>query len=72
MSPPDSTSTPRSLGPKAKPDIYTVLLALALVAVLVGCLCLFLEWKSYDWDTSAASAQGGVSAVERAGYRLWS
>ncbi len=67
MSPPDSTSPARSsLAPKAKPDIYTVLLAISLAAVLFGCLCLYLEWSAYDRDTGAASAQGVGSLLDPA------
>lgn len=45
--------------PKPKPDIYTVLLGIALFAVLVGCLLLFLEWRSYGYATRASDAGFG-------------
>lgn len=48
-----SSETPRVPAPagphrKAKPDIYTVLLALALLAILICILFLYLETASYD------------------------
>lgn len=48
MSPPDSTeSRPGIYVPKPKPDVYTVLLAIALVAILIGVICLVLELVDY-------------------------
>ncbi|MCE5303787.1 MAG: hypothetical protein LLF97_11870 [Planctomycetaceae bacterium] len=34
----------------AKPDLYTVLLVIALVAVLIGIVFLYLEMASYDFE----------------------
>ncbi len=53
MSPRDSTDR---LGPslRAKPDVYTTMLAVAVVALLVAIVLLVLEWRTYDFDTSAA------------------
>lgn len=57
MSPPDSTERIRaSSGPRPKPDVYTVFLVIALVAVLIGCVCLFLEFRSYNYDAGASAA----------------
>ncbi len=39
---------------KVKTDVYTVLLAISLVAVIVGCVFMGLELSSYGWDVSAA------------------
>lgn len=38
-----------SRGPyrKPRPDIYTVMLALSLVAIIIGCIVLFLEVADY-------------------------
>ncbi len=33
---------------------YTVMLGLALAAILTACTCLLLEWSSYDFDTDAS------------------
>jgi hypothetical protein len=40
---------PKYTGPYRKPraDIYTWMLALALVAILIACLCLYLEVADY-------------------------
>ncbi len=38
---------------KARPDIYTVMLAIALVALLIGCLMLYLEMSIYDMSIKA-------------------
>jgi hypothetical protein len=43
---------------KAKPDLYTVLLAIALVAVLIGIVFLYLEMQSYEFKI-----QGGPTLV---------
>jgi hypothetical protein len=34
---------------KPKANIYTVLLSLSLVAILIGCLCLYLEMRAYNF-----------------------
>jgi hypothetical protein len=43
-------------GPYRKPraDLYTVLLTLALIAILLGILCLYLEMKMYDFKLNGA------------------
>ncbi|MGD9722959.1 MAG: hypothetical protein AB7O59_21295 [Pirellulales bacterium] len=38
---------------KPKANIYTVLLALSLVAVFIGCIFLSLEMAAYDWQFKA-------------------
>jgi hypothetical protein len=38
---------------KPKANIYTVLLVLSLVAVLIGCLCLYLEMSAYNFEIKA-------------------
>lgn len=38
---------------KPKANIYTVLLALSLSAVLIGCLCLYLEMNAYNFELKA-------------------
>jgi hypothetical protein len=35
---------------KPKANVYTALLALALVAIIVGCVCLAAELNAYQWD----------------------
>lgn len=34
---------------KPRANIYTALLALALVAIVVGCICLAAELNAYQW-----------------------
>lgn len=58
MSQPDSTEPrPGIYLPKAKPDIYTIMLAIALFAILVAIICLLLEMKAFQWDFKAAGAR---------------
>lgn len=47
-----------SKGPfrKPRPDIYTVLLAIALAALIVGCVMLFLEVHNYGDEPYQLSA----------------
>ncbi|HVX63585.1 MAG TPA: hypothetical protein VHC19_23385 [Pirellulales bacterium] len=60
MSLPDSTDPGRGLVvQKPKANVYTVLLGIALVAVLMSILFLCLEMSRYNWDIKAA----GQSAV---------
>jgi len=42
---------------KPKPDIYTVLLGLALVAILTAITFLVLELGRYNWDYKAEGAK---------------
>ncbi|MBX3411367.1 MAG: hypothetical protein KF708_01525 [Pirellulales bacterium] len=58
MSQADSTDTPRGVYvQKPKADIYTVMLAIALVAILVACVCLFLEMRAYNYDIKATEGK---------------
>jgi hypothetical protein len=52
ISSPASSSGRKPGGPYRKPraDLYTVLLALALIAILLGIVCLYFENDTYDWD----------------------
>jgi hypothetical protein len=54
VSPPDSTS-----GAKApllkRIDVYTVMLATALMALLLGCILMAMELARYNWDMKASS-----------------
>jgi hypothetical protein len=42
---------------KPKANIYTALLALSLVAIITGCICLAAELSAYNWDFNAAAVQ---------------
>lgn len=63
-----SLSNPQQYRPP-RADIYTVLLAIALVAVIVGCVFLFLEVSDYG---SPPYPEGGVTvqAAPEAGSPL--
>jgi len=50
---------------KPKADIYTVMLAIALVAILVACVCLFLEMKAYNYDIRAQEGKFRGAMLER-------
>ncbi len=57
MSLPESTDKPRGLVvPKAKADIYTTLLAIALAAILIAIILLAVEIGRYGGDVTAKSA----------------
>ena len=47
---------PGFLARLAEWDPYTVILAASLLALLIGILCLLLEWGSYGFDTKAKGA----------------
>lgn len=38
---------------KPKANIYTAMLAISLVAIIVGCICLAAELNAYNWDVKA-------------------
>lgn len=58
MSRPDSTEVRTALFvPKARPDIYTVLLIVAFVAIVIACVCLWLDLDGYEWQRSAPRAE---------------
>ena len=50
LSQPQSTDKGGVKVPKPRPDVYTVLLGIALAAILLGILCLSLELSRYNWD----------------------
>ncbi len=67
-SPRQSSNSSKPRGPYRKPraDIYTVLLALALAAVLIGLTFLVLEMDLYDWKFKGgptASLQRPISVA---------
>ena len=39
---------------KPKANVYTVLLGLALAAIIIGCICMYAELNVYKWDIGAA------------------
>ncbi len=49
MSPLDSNN-PGVVVQKPKPDVYTTMLFLSFIAILIACLCLWLEMRAYNMD----------------------
>ena len=53
---------------RPRPDVYTVVLVLALLALLLGIVCLYAEMADYDFElrgkvTSAAPQPAGTMAL---------
>lgn len=70
MSLPDLTDPGAGRGvvvQKAKSDVYTVMLGIALTAIIIACILLWLEWKRYEYDLKASSyrAAAAVSSPQR-------
>jgi hypothetical protein len=42
---------------KPRPDVYTVLLGISLLAILLAILCLAMELSRYNWDYKATSVR---------------
>jgi hypothetical protein len=65
MAQPDFVATPaiRVVAPKPRMTIYSALLIIALIAMLVACLFLYLEIRRHG---GFGSVQGRVSSVDRA------
>lgn len=74
MSLPDLTDPGAGRGvvlQKAKSDIYTVMLGIALTAIIIACILLWLEWKRYEYDLKASGyrATAAVSwPARQSGY----
>lgn len=65
MSPRKSNETlpapaPAGVHRKPRPDLYTVLLAIALVAVILGILFLYLEMQQYEFKIDGAPMVGMI------------
>jgi hypothetical protein len=46
-------------------NVYSMMLVLALVAIIIACIFLIFELKAYDWDFGAKSVRtSAVSGVE--------
>ena len=68
MSQPDLTSPAVAPGrsvvvQRPKNDVYTVLLGIALLAIVIACILLWLEFRRYKGDINATSAKS-VAAVQ--------
>jgi len=58
----ESTSAPTVLKKKSALNIYTVLLIISLVALLLGCLFLWLEMKEYGGFGAVKGPVGAITA----------
>ena len=50
LSPPGSSSRPGGPYRKPRADLYTVLLVLALIAIMLCVLCLYFEMQMYEFQ----------------------
>ena len=50
---------------KTKPDIYTAMLVLSFVAIVIGCICLYLELNVYNFETKAAFLSAWLTTSTR-------
>lgn len=58
--------------PKARPDVYTVMLAVSLVAILLGILCLYLENKAYNFEFKGGPPPAASLELDASpGHSLW-
>ncbi len=68
MSPLSPTSE-KPGGPYRKPraDVFTVLLVIALVALILGIVCLYAEMEAYQWKFDGGPTVTGIVPAEPAG-----
>jgi hypothetical protein len=63
VSPLDSNN-PGVVVQKPKSDIYTTMLFLSFIAIVIACLCLWLEMRAYNMDIKANEGRVGVQSLE--------
>ena len=68
MSPPASNDAPMGSGAKPKSNIYTVLMAIALVFIILATVLLWLEMGMYEYKKDARRGPSSISgpAIELA------
>jgi len=65
----DSTDSNRGgYVPQRKADIYTVMLGIALGAIVFACLLLILELAAFDWDIKGEGARLGFAPLHAPVY----
>ena len=69
MSPLDSNN-PGVVVQKPKSDVYTTMLFLSFIAIVIACLCLWLEMRSYNMDIKANEGRVTVGAVMKPESRV--
>jgi hypothetical protein len=57
VSPLDSSNPQGVVVQKPRSDVYTTMLFLSLLAILIACLCLWLEMRAYNMDIKATEAK---------------
>lgn len=62
MSPLDSNN-PGVVVQKPKSDVYTTMLFLSFIAIIIACMCLFLEMRAYNNDIKANEARVAAGAM---------
>jgi hypothetical protein len=70
VSPLDSNNPQGVVVQKPKSDVYTTMLFLSFIAILIACLCLWLEMRAYNMDIKANEARvvsGAMLSVEELG-----
>ena len=62
MSPPKSSNNPGGNFRKPRADLYTILLVIALLAILVAILFLYLHMQSYNFEFKAGPPVAMIAA----------
>jgi hypothetical protein len=62
VSPLDSNN-PGVVVQKPKSDVYTTMLFLSFIAIIIACLCLWLEMRAYNMDIKANEGRVAVGAM---------
>jgi hypothetical protein len=63
VSPQNSTNKPGGPYRRARPDLYTVLLVIALLAIIVAIIFLYLHMQSYNFQWKGGPPVGMIGAV---------
>jgi len=50
--------------PKARSNVYTVMLALAMLALVASCILLALELNRYDWELNPNPQSRSIQPAE--------
>ena len=67
MSPAKSSNAPGGNFRKPRADLYTVLLVIALLAILVAIIFLYLYMQSYNFEVKSGPPVATIAHV----WRLW-
>jgi len=69
VSPLDSNNPAGVVVQKPRSNVYTTMLFLSFIAIIIVCLCLWLEMQAYNMDIKAAEGRvgGAMLSVEDLG-----